>query len=236
MKVFNVLVVSILLLSGVIRAQDNYNLIRLKLGYGSYNMSDLERIQNFLIDIYAQQQIFVTAVDKFPPYWNYQVQFLRKLNDSFGLSGFFGYASTGGRIHYSDYSGEIKSDQVVSANLYGAGCEYIFNPSEPFKYFIAFQASIIFSSLELNDMIRIYSETASATTKLNSTGVGIEPSAGLEFNLMSLLFRFEAGVFFNFEGTFYFEEDPDVDFKLEGNEISPNWMGYRIGFSIGYGF
>ena len=77
MKTFSLLVVNLLLLSGAVCAQDNYNFIRLKLGYGSYNMSDLERIQNLLIDIYSQQQIPVTAVDKFPPYWNYQVEFLR---------------------------------------------------------------------------------------------------------------------------------------------------------------
>jgi hypothetical protein len=219
-----------------VHAQDDNNFIRAKLGYGSYYMSDLEEVQNYLIDYYAQYQIPISSVDNFPPYWNFQIQYARKLNDSFSLSGFYGYASTGGRVHYLDYSGEIKSDQVVSANFYGAGGEYIFNPSEPFKYFISFQASIVFSSLEIKDLFRIYNDATSSTTKLSSNSVGFEPAAGLEFNLMALLLRFEAGVFFNFEGTFYFEEDPDVDFKLEGNEISPNWMGYRIGFSIGYGF
>lgn len=236
MKTLSNLLISILLLTVIVCAQDDNNFVRVKLGYGSYDMNDLEDVQNFLIDVYSQYQIPVVSVDNFPPFWNFQIQYARKLNNSFSLSGFFGYASTGGRVHYSDYSGEIKSEQLVSANFYGAGGEYIFNPAEPFKYFISFQASIIFSSLELNDMIRIYDETTSSTTKLNSTGIGIEPSAGLEFNLMSILFRFEVGLFLDFEGTFYFEEDPDVEFKIDGNEISPNWMGYRIGFSIGYGF
>lgn len=236
MKSLSYILISIFFVAIIVKAQDDYNIVRVELGYGSYNMSDLEDVQNYIIEIYSQYQIPVASVDNFPPFWNFQIQYARKLNESFSLSGFFGFASTGGRVHYSDYSGEIESDQVVSANFYGAGGEYIFNPIEPFKYFISFQASIIFSSLELNDMIRIYNETTNSTTKLNSTGVGIEPSVGLEFNLMSVLFRFEAGLFLNFQGAFYFEEDPDVEFELEGKEISPNWMGYRIGFSIGYGF
>jgi len=236
MKTFSLLVVNLLLLSGAVCAQDNYNFIRLKLGYGSYNMSDLERIQNLLIDIYSQQQIPVTAVDKFPPYWNYQVEFLRKLNDSFGLSGFFGYASTGGRIHYSDYSGEIKSDQTVTANLYGIGVEYYFNPLESLRFFSSVNFSLIFSSLELNDFFRIYNESTGSITKFNSFGIGIEPSVGIEYEISSLLFRFDLGLLLNGQGAFYFEEQPDVALKINGDEISPDWMGYRFGFSVGFVF
>lgn len=236
MKNLYYLLLSIFYFTVIGQAQDNYNVIIIKLGYGSYDMSDMERVQDFLIDLYSQQQIPLASVDNFLPYWNYQIQYARKLNDSFKLSGFLGYASTGGRVHYSDYSGELKSDQTVTANFFGTGFEYYINSSEQIRYFIAAHISIIFSSLEISNLMRIYDQSSSSTNKFNSTGFGIEPSTGVEFYLMSILLRFEAGFLLNTQGTFYFKENPDIKFKLNGKEISSDWMGYRIGFSIGYVF
>ena len=234
MKSLSCIFITIIILTVNSRAQDNF--ISVKAGYGAYGMNDLERIQNFLVEYYAQQQLPVSSVDNFSPYWNYQVQFSRKLSESFNLKGFYSFASTGGRVHYSDYSGEIKSEQIVSASFLGIGLEYFFNRMESFRYFTAIQTSVVFSSLDINDLFRIYNQSTKDVTQFNSTGFGIEPLVGAEFDIMSILFRLEFGFLFNASGAFYFSEDSDIELKIEGKEISPNWMGYRIGFSIGFGF
>lgn len=236
MKLVIYALTGILFLSNIATAQRNDNNIRIKLGYGSYDMGDIEYLQKILKDIYMQQQIPATIVDQFPSYWNFQLQYSRKINDSFNTMFFLGYSSTGGRLHYSDYSGEVKSDQIVAANFYGAGIEYYFNPLESFRYFGAVQICLLYSSLELSYFFKVYDTTDNLTTSFRSFGIGVEPLVGIEYGLSPLLFRFEIGLLLSGQGTFYFNEQNDVPLKINQKEISPNWTGYRAGLSVGYEF
>ena len=215
--------IGIVLFSKVIYSQDQYNLIRIKGGYGSYSMGDMEKIQNFIVSTYKQQNIKASVVDKFPSFWNFELQFSRNLFNSFYIIGSMGFSSTGGRVHYGDFSGEVKLDQLVKANSFGLGAEYCFNPEETLKYYTGLHFNLVFSTLEMNDFIRIYNETDKQVTKFESSGFGFEPLMAIEYELEPFFFRLDMSFFLNLNGPYYFQDSNDLELKLDGNEVSPDW-------------
>ncbi|MBK7228122.1 MAG: hypothetical protein IPH97_04475 [Ignavibacteriales bacterium] len=234
-KLFYVFI-GIMLFSIVLYSQDQYNFIRIKGGYGSYSMYDMENIQNFIVSAYKQQNIKASTVDQFPSFWNFELQFSRNLFNSIYITGSMGFSSTGGRVHYRDFSGEVKLDQLVKANSFGLGVEYCFNPAESFKYYTGLHFNLVFSTLEMNDFIRIYNETNNEVTKFESSGVGFEPLGAIEYELEPFFFRLEMGFLLNLNGPYYLQDSNDLILKVSGDEISPDWTGYRFGFSFGIGF
>ncbi len=172
------------------------------MGYGSYGMNTLESLQDELVDEFSLIAPSVIAVESFPAHWNYQISFSRKLNAGLKIGLFIGYGSTGGRIHYSDYSGEIKSDQIVTFKSFGGLVEFLLGKTESLNFVISLQTGVLFSDLTLTNSFSIYSETETAEIEFESTGIGFEPAFGIEFPLLPLLFRLDLGFQISMNSTF----------------------------------
>jgi hypothetical protein len=74
-------------------------------------MSDLKNIQNSFSPIAHQ-------IQNFPPYFFYRGRVMMEINH-FRAGLAYGFASTGARSDYEDYSGHLRMDQKVSSNNIG---------------------------------------------------------------------------------------------------------------------
>jgi hypothetical protein len=84
-------------------------------GYGSFRMKDMKLFQE---QVRAGYPVDARVTASFPSYWYYEGSAKWFIGSKFQLGGSFAYGSTGGRVYYSDYSGRIGSDQLLSYQSY----------------------------------------------------------------------------------------------------------------------
>ena len=93
---------------------------RFQAGYNMHNMAQLKKMQMGLAESISDETgIPVKVVDDFPSFYNFQVQFLVTTPELFSTGMYIDYCSTGGRIHYKDYSGEYGFDQILTQMTIG---------------------------------------------------------------------------------------------------------------------
>jgi len=227
-KILNLSILLLVLVSTINLAQDSF---RIKLGYGNYYMKSLKRMASNVAGSYRARGIDAQIVDDFPANFNYQFQYFPKNSrqEDFGI--FISYKSTGARIAYSDYSGGVKSDFIVSGYSAGGIIELIGPKILSLETVIYVQPSIIYSTLLLKDEVIVYGVKASEEASFNTLGGSFE--AGIQARI-DLPGKFSAG----FNAGLEFSYSPD--FKLDENSdaylpnTSPDWMGVRIGMMVRY--
>jgi hypothetical protein len=79
-------------------------------GYASYKMDDLKSFQDQLSSSFPVKGEITAS---FPSYWLYGLS-ARLTYPTKVVGASFTYGSTGGRVYYSDYSGKIGSDQLLT--------------------------------------------------------------------------------------------------------------------------
>ncbi len=73
-------------------------------------MTQLKGLQS----LFNNTWIGTRTIDSFPAYYNYQIQAAYYFSPDFLAGVYTDYTSTGGRVDYKDYSGEMRNDMTVS--------------------------------------------------------------------------------------------------------------------------
>jgi hypothetical protein len=96
-------------------------------GVAGFSMKEMKRYQP---QIKMQLPVDAKIIESFPSYWSYEFSLTGEVNDWMRLGAITGYTSTGGRMHYADYSGEIACNQTTTAKMIGLQAEVLLNPNE----------------------------------------------------------------------------------------------------------
>jgi len=203
-----------------------------------FNMGKMEDLQDQLMSPFKQINVPIDAVESFPARLGWQIGFLYTLpgDSNVALGAFFDYASTGGRIHYQDYSGEIKVDQIVNAYSWGGILNIRLRQWEFTRLDFVLGARLISSSLKNKLYIRIGDERDSQELDFSSTSVGIEP--GVNYSIFMNLFKINFGISYLFNipaDLVYSENDEAYLTDQTGKKVSLDWGGLKFGISFGYG-
>jgi len=186
------------------------------IGYGSYQLDDIKELQHSLINIYGLQE-----TDCFPNYITHSVSLgYNTKQHYFGAN--FSYLTTGGRLHRADYSGSYSVDMVMNGYRLGAFYRYHFNTGfTPLSVYFQFSPGVLFSRLQIDEKMSIYTDSAQETTNFKGVGMYLEPTLGARYQLSKgVQVYFGGGYEFDFFGTL----------KVSGNEttLKAHWNGFRF--------
>jgi hypothetical protein len=213
-----------------ILAQHNINV---NFGYGTYSMSSMKDLQSF---IKQETEIGLEIVESFPAYLNYSAGY------GFGhgknmYGSIIRFASTGGRLSYSDYSGSYNNDQLL--RLFSFGLNYkrlIFDK----KIRVNFSASIFYNytSLMLKSSLIIYDEELNEEEQFYAHGLSVLPTMQLEYGIFSTVsILLDLGVEFDpLNQTFRLKDNKDAIIEIPSGEVKPEWKGGRVSLGIKYSF
>jgi len=90
-------------------------------GLGTYDMSDFKYYHDVILD---RMPVDVKAGKYFPAYTNFKINLLRKKSEKIRYGILYGYSTTGAHANYTDYSGYINFDQIVTAHQVGLNIYY----------------------------------------------------------------------------------------------------------------
>jgi len=149
-------------------------------GYGSFQLEDIREIQNrvrFSMSSYGAQ-----ITESFPNHYiqSGAIGYIAGQHH-FGASGAF--LTTGGRVHVADYSGEYKTDMVLTGVRFGIFYRYYFpKNTQWWNMYIQATPGYLYSRLKIYETLVLYDrKLVDEKLFLNSKGAYFEPSIGARF-------------------------------------------------------
>jgi hypothetical protein len=199
-----------------------------------FNMNDLKDFQTEILSALTSQGVPAKITNSYPAYFGIKTGFLISLSSlhehGVRFGGFVKYMSTGGRVDYSDYSGEIKEDQVASSFSIGA---IISIPVKDFKYVSLradLQGMVIGSGFKYKHLFKIGDQQNKEEVDFSSTSAGIEPV----LICFTRLGNFRVGLSLSYLITFppELEADNYDNAYLQnknGKRLTIDWGGFKFG-------
>ncbi|MGE5621276.1 MAG: hypothetical protein ACM3U0_01750 [archaeon] len=224
----------VLSLSSLVSAQKHFS-IRAKMTYDYFSAEDLKTTQSQIVEYFWKYNIPAKALQSFPPHYGLQVQFLIPVNDSLGVNAgvYFEQMSTGGRVHYKDYSGEEKFDQVLQAQAFGVMGEKNFRLNRFFSFNLNFGLSLISVSYNIKTYEQIYNYSKSDEIGVSNFTLGASPGVGLSFQLYNFYISGNAGFQFCLPSGFQYNGQT-LKNSVNGDAIKPGLDGFRLAAGLGF--
>ena len=208
--------------------------VRLYAGLETHDLGDLKRWQREQQEDARGRGLPVRAVETFPAYAGVRLEVVHPLSASVRLGLGLGYGSTGGRLHYADYSGEARFDQAVSRRYF----ELLFEGRNPGRVplWVNLHARYSVTNHDLESFLRVGDESDGVQNTFTGRGLSLEPGVVLEFQRGIGVARFSVGFEYAlahapmpeaFSHTLYYEG--------RSTTLSAGWTGLRLGIALGLG-
>jgi hypothetical protein len=209
----------------------NYKLC-FQTGYGFYNMSTFSQLTT---QVQSGLPFESKIISKYPPYHYYQPM-LKFSKNNFDIGLVYLFQTTGSRISSADYSGEYTFDTKVNSHSPGIILGGILKDYNKIKLGFSMQTGLCFSTLKVNQYLRLDKIVDNADYKYTAKSIYFEPGIKCIYTLNNMGFEFNVG---------YFKEVLRSDYSYVGSEsgnISVNkklydpdvWDGVRIGITFSY--
>ena len=227
----SVLVISISLFTGGLYGQTMS--VGLMVGYGSFSMDDLKAYQqeNLLLS-----DLPMKVVDEFPGYLLYRADF--SLNTKKGLfEAFIGHTSTGGRIHYADYSGYSSSDLLVRMNYLGVSASTRLFKISSFDIYAGGRLLHYFSTVKIKASEQVYNSDLnnSGSASFGAMSLAIAPVIQVQRTVQRFVLKSDVSYEWHIPGNLYYEGDSDAILKsASGDNVTVDPTGIRIAVGVGY--
>lgn len=205
--------------------------IELKLGYSAYAMEDLSKLLTYQN---SQSNIPLKTTADFPPFATFGTRIFGKFRQlDTGID--YTYLSTGGRVHYRDYSGQIGFDQMAVAHAVGVFVGGSFVKHYHFTLRGSFLLSLYSSTVNFTQYVSVgdYSEAKKLSTI--SRSVVVVPSIEPVFTLTPWLYTgVRIGIGLDTQGSLRLKENHEAKLIDDQKEpITTNWSGFRSEVFLG---
>ena len=204
------------------------------IGAGKCNMQELKDLQQSTL--YSLGIPEARIADDFPVTLHYTGDVRWRFNRlSAGLSYYF--LTSGSRICYSDYSGELNFDIIASAHSFGPSLSYALLNIDRFTVNSSINSLFSFSRVSFVDYLKIYDESETSELKTSSTSFGILPAVEACYNLSRLHMGIRMGYLLDTKG--FLHEEFNRKYYLvdkNGEKVRTSWTGYNLDFIVGYTF
>jgi hypothetical protein len=168
----------------------------------------------------------------FPAFLFYELSTTMTLENSLMFGGSFSYGSTGGRIHYSDYSGEIGSDQLIHffALTPSIGTSFTFH-NDTWKLLADLRPGFVYTEFEFNVYQRIGSSRDSESMDFTSLNISVQPTLSLQKKFGRVGMHTTIGYHVTVLPGNLYSKDYDEAYLIDNNEkeIRADWSGLRFG-------
>ncbi|MDR2955744.1 MAG: hypothetical protein LBV43_11750 [Prevotella sp.] len=206
-------------------------------GYGSYEMGDMKNLLNNMANELGGQLpgIPVKVVDNFPGYVTHNLDLSYRIKrHEFGFRST--YMTTGGKIGYSDYTGEYSGKLTLNGYRIGLNYRYYvpvadFGKSGLLSFFAELSPGITFSNLKSKEYIYLNileeRQDTDDNIDMNANGVSLLPQIGVKWFLTPNIgihvsggYDFQLGSYFKYQGV--------------KSNIKSDWSGLRINGGVSF--
>ena len=205
------------------------------IGYGDYKMESMRELLDASFQLVkAEFPPEVRITDNFPGYITHNLDAAYNLKKhEFGLKGTF--MTTGGKIAYSDYSGEYYEKVTINGYRVGAMYRFHFFKSKigtlPLTFYGELSPAITFTSLKYEALLSLpdyeVHEIPEDKISTNEKGYSIQPLIGGQlFVTRNIFMTLNAGYDFEF----------GAELSIANDMYRVDWSGFRVNGGVGFSF
>jgi len=223
---------TILVVMALILSRNGYAQVHISAGTGIgwFSMKEFHDFQEHLRSSFP---VAARITEQFPAYVIYDASIAWQLRRTGFLGVYYQYGSTGGRIHYKDYSGEIYSDQLFHYNTIALNAGEALEFGKNYSLRVDLHPGATFTSLELLSVTKIGDQRYQESYKFHSINATMQPTFELTKTWGNFGLKLSAG---------YHIAVYAGKVKLKGNKnaillgsstdpIAASWDGLRLGLS-----
>jgi hypothetical protein len=199
-------------------------------GMGFFRM---EQIKNLNSELLSSLPFKADLTSNTPPYLYFQPYIgfnpIQKIEAGF----FITLHSTGSRISLQDYSGQYLFDIFLKCYNPGLYLDVKIVEQNCFSVCLYSEAGLVLSKMEISESLKIGIEEETEFQKFKSGDYFIKPGIKLKYSLKRCSFSCNLAYFGElFKQKLYSIEDKNTFlYDKEGNPVSANWSGIRMGLS-----
>lgn len=203
----------------------------ISVGYSTFSMAQMKAFQR---DLEKQYPVDMKILEQFPGYINYNGSFLIHQGDAYyGLV--VGHTSTGGRAYYSDYTGHIALDQIVTMTYAGTTAATKISSNKVFDVLLGGQALMYFNKLKFAEAQKIYDENSLVIERFNSRSIGLQGFVELQKAINKFQVKLQAGYEVQVPGDLLYQNRKDYYLVDSSNEkVRLNAAGLRTSVGLFY--
>jgi hypothetical protein len=197
-------------------------------GIATFHMDDMKYYQELLMETFPVEGKIISS---FPAYSYSTVGFFKQVSPVLRLGAGYGYASTGSRANYTDYSGTLSSEIAATSHRIGLTVAYRLAGGDPLELLLSGRVDANFSRVEA--LTSIYVLGFSDGFFSNYRAVNPSATGGLEllYHTGTLSFGVEAGYRYDVPGKL---GEADSRSKLQDPNdrqriLTTDWSGIRAG-------
>lgn len=201
-------------------------------GLAGFNMQEMKKHQS---ELQAQFPTDVKIMESFPAFLFYELSVTGKVRDRWRIGGAIGFTSTGGRMHYRDYSGEIECNQFTTAWMIAIQSELLLNPKGKLPLYFTGKIGAVFGRYDLDLFSEVNNVPNSESLEFRSCNIFIEPGLMMSKCIVGILSaHLTAGYNVNmYKGSQKLTDNTDLFLQdNSGNEVRLDWSGFRLGVGL----
>ena len=199
-------------------------------GYAGYKLDDLKQLN---YEIRSTFPVEVRTVNDFPSRYYPEIKVGKRFkNITFGLG--YSFHSTGSKLDYKDYSGEIYVKQITTMNSVGPFADISVNPSNKLKLKLSIGLYGAFTDLKLEEKIQVYNSQTADNYKFHANSFIIQPAIEISYPVLKCEVSIFLGSAIDTSGAYFYSEENSNIYLSGNNKAKTNWSGIRTGISFSY--
>lgn len=203
----------------------------ISVGYSTFAM---EQMKEFQRELTRQYPVDMKILDQYPGYLNFNAAILIH-DDAFYYGLVVGHTSTGARAYYSDYTGHIASDQIVTMTYTGATVAKSVSSNSIANVFVGGQALVYFSKLKFVEAQKVYDENSMVIERFNSRSVALQPFVELQRDIKKFQVKLHVGYEVHIPGQLLYQNRKDYYLIDSSNDkVRLDASGLRAGVGLVY--
>jgi hypothetical protein len=207
--------------------------LRVRAGLERYGLQDIRKWQEQEQGTLRGLGVPAEITDAFPAHPGLRVEVATQLPNGHRLGLSAGYNSTGGRVHYADYSGEVRTDWVVARRSVGLFVEQLANERATWAIPVTLRGSLDLARLRYETLARLGNDVERGETEFSAWSFSVEPEVGVEVKTFGSTFvRATVGFGYTFGGTLELDGEP-VGLAGSSSPLKLHWHGWRTGLAVG---
>lgn len=233
-----ILFLAVILLAANIQGQ--FSGLGITGGIGTYNLSELSQYQSVLS---SRLPVEVKQFSSFPAYSNFRLNLFNEQPSGFNYGITFAYSTTGSHANYTDFSGFLNLDQLITAFQFGVSAGYPllhFDVAENRLEFLVYgdlRLGYIRDKVTMNITTNYYFESNALI--LNTFSPQTEIGLQSMYHMTRFSLGVEAGYLYDVGRKFDVGEQSSysssVSLKPTG-DLSSGMSGFRIGLKMIFWF
>ena len=204
-------------------------------GLQDSKMSDLKYYQELILEDYP---VPGKTTSSFPYYTSASVGFLKQMNPTLRIGAAYGFATTGGKSNYSDYTGYITTEFLANSYRLGGYVSYTLLDADWFELSVYGRFEVKYSLIDITQTFYALGYSDYILNKYGSISPGGSAGGEILFHVGDISFGVEGGYEADIPGKLsHRETKSDLTDPNDPNRVlTSDWTGWCAQLKVVFWF